>query len=95
MPVDVRAEGKGVKYVISILAYAWKENLKQMIEDGMLIRNRNFVQSAELVRSKLLCIILVSLPSYCLILMRSFTGCYDYLEHGLLTSRVPDSAEGC
>ena len=79
MSVDVRAEEKGEKYVVSILAYAWKENLKQVVEDGMLIRNRNFVQSVELVRSKLLCIVLVSLPSYCLILMRSFVYCYDYI----------------
>ena len=28
MPVDVRAEGKGAKYVISIPAYACKEDLK-------------------------------------------------------------------
>ena len=32
---------------------------------------------------------LVSLPSYCLILMRSFTGYYDYLEHELPAPRVP------
>ena len=51
MPVDVQAEGKGEKYVASIPAYACKENLKQVVEDDMLIRNRNFVQSTELVRS--------------------------------------------
>ena len=51
MPVDVRAEGKGAKYVISIPTYACKEDLKQVVEDGMLIRNHNFVQSVELVRS--------------------------------------------
>ena len=49
MPVEVRVKGKGEKYVISIPAYACKEDLKQAIEDGMLIRNRNFVQSMELV----------------------------------------------
>ena len=47
MPVEVRAEGKGEKYAVSILAYACKEDLKQ-VEDDMHIRNRNFVQSAEL-----------------------------------------------
>ena len=51
MPVDVRAEGKGEKYVVSIPTYACKEDLKQVVEDDMLIRNRNFVQSAKLVRS--------------------------------------------
>ena len=49
--VDVRAEGKGEKYVVSIPTYAYKEDLKQVVEDGMLIRNRNFIKLAELVRS--------------------------------------------
>ena len=49
MPIEVRAEGKGEKYVVSILTYVCKEDLKQGVKDGMLIRNRNFVQSAELV----------------------------------------------
>ena len=43
--------GKGEKYVVFIPTYAYKEDLKQVVEDGMLIRNRNFVQSAELVGS--------------------------------------------
>ena len=64
MPVKVRAEGKGEKDVVSIPAYACKEDLKQVVEDGMLIRNRNFLQSAELVCSQLLCIALKSLPSH-------------------------------
>ena len=42
MPVKVQAEGKGEKYVVSIPAYACKEDLKQAIKDGMQ-RNRNFV----------------------------------------------------
>ena len=54
MPVEVRAEGKGEKYVVSIPAYACKEDLKQAVEDDMLIHNHNFVQSAELVCSRLL-----------------------------------------
>ena len=49
--VTVPTEGKGEEYVFLVLAYACKEDLKQVIEDGILIRNRNFVQSAELVRS--------------------------------------------
>ena len=49
MPINVRAEGKGEKYVVLIRTYAWKEDLKQVVEDGMLIHNRNFVQSTELV----------------------------------------------
>ena len=47
MPVEARAEGKGEKYVVSILAYACKEDVKQAIEDDMLILNRNFVQSVD------------------------------------------------
>ena len=51
MPVEVQAEWKGEKYVVLIPAYTCKKDLKQVVEDGMLIRNRNFVQSVELVRS--------------------------------------------
>ena len=94
MPIEVRAEEKSEKHAVTILAYACKEDLKQVVEDGMLIRNRNFV-SVELVRSQLLFIVLVSLPSYCFILMCSFAGCYGYPEHDLSESRVPDSIEGC
>ena len=61
----------------------------------MLIRNRNFVQFAEPVCLQLLCSILVLFPSYCLILMRSFSGHYDYLEYDLPASRIPVSAKGC
>ena len=50
-PVAIRTEGKGDEYVVSVPAYAYKEDLKQVVEDGMLIRNCNFVQSAELVCS--------------------------------------------
>ena len=50
MSVAVLAEGKGEEYVVSIPTYDCKEDLKQVVEDGMLIRNRNFVQSVELVR---------------------------------------------
>ena len=49
MPVAVLAKGKGEEYVVSVPAYAYKDELKQVVEDGMLIRNRSFVQSAELV----------------------------------------------
>ena len=49
MPVTVRAEGKGKEYAISAPASTGKEDLLQMVEDGMMVRNRNFAQSAELV----------------------------------------------
>ena len=95
MPVAVWTKGKGKEYAVPIPAYACKDKLKQVVEDGMLIRNRNFIQSAKLVCLQLLCTILLSLPSYCLILIRSFLGHYDYPEYDLPTSRVPVSAEGC
>ena len=63
MLVEVRAKGKGEKVAVSIPAYACKEDLKQAVEDDMLIRNHNFVQSVNLVRSQLLRTGLVSLPS--------------------------------
>ena len=76
--VAVRTEGRGEEYVVSVSAYACKDELKQVVEDGMLICNRNFVQSAELVCLQLLCTVLVLFLSYCLILMRSFAGHYGY-----------------
>ena len=95
MPVEVRAEGKGEKYVVSIPTHACKEDLKQADEDGMLIRNRNFVQLVELVCFQLLCIALISLPNYSFILMRYFLGGHGYQEHDLLEPRVSDSTKGC
>ena len=88
MPVAVRAEGRGEEYAVSVPAYACKDELKQTVEDEMLIRNRNFVQSAELVCLQLLCIVLVLFSSYCLILMLSFAGHYDYLEYDLPALRI-------
>ena len=95
MPVEVWTKRKGEKYVISIPAYACKEDFKQVVEDGMLICNRNFVQSTERVHLQLLCTILVSLLSHCFILRCSFIGYYGYPKHDLLASRVPYSIEGC
>ena len=95
MLIVVRAKGKGEDYVVSVPTYACKDEFKQVVEDDMLIRNRNFVQSAELVCLQLLCTVLVSLPSYYLILMCSFASYYGYPEHDLPASRVLVSAEGC
>ena len=41
MLVAVRAEGRGEEYVISIPTYSCKDELKQVVEDIMLIRNHN------------------------------------------------------
>ena len=89
MPVAMRVEGRGEEYVISVPAYACKGKLKQVVEDIMLIRNRNFVQSAKLVCLQLLCIIQEIFSSYGLILMNSFVGHYDYSEYDLPASRIP------
>ena len=95
MHVTVRAEGRGEEYVVSVPTYASKDELKQVVEDGMLIRNCNFVQSAELVCLQLLCFVLVLFMSSCLILMRYLAGHYGYPEDDLQALRVPVSAEGC
>ena len=49
MPITVRVEGRGEEFAFSVPASTGKEDLLQMIEDGMLVRNRNFAQSMELV----------------------------------------------
>ena len=87
MFVAVWAEGKGEEYAIPVPAYACKDELKQVVEDSMLIRNRNFIQLVELACLQLLCTVLLSLPSYFLILMCSFAGHYGYTEHDLSASR--------
>ena len=82
------AEGRGEEYVVLIPSYSCKDELKQVVVDEMLIRNRNFVQSAELVCLRLLCTILDLFLSYGLILMLSFLGHYGYPEYDLPTSRI-------
>ena len=95
MPVAVRAEGKGEEYAFSIPAYACKDDLRNVVEDDMQVRNRNFVQSVELVSLQLLCTVLVLFPSYCLIPMCYVGGHYGYLEHDFPAPRIPISTEGC
>ena len=50
VPVVVQAEGRDEEYAISVPISTGKEDLLQMVEDGMLVRNRNFAQLTELVR---------------------------------------------
>ena len=50
MPVAVQAEGRGEEYAVSVPVSTGKEDLLQMVEDGMLVCNLNFAQSTELVR---------------------------------------------
>ena len=94
MLVDVQAEGKSEKYAASIPAYTCKEDLMQAVEDSILIRNRNFVQSVELVCSQLLCTSLISLSNYSFILMCYFVGGYGHPEYDLPAPGVLDSTEG-
>ena len=65
MPVAARAGGQGEEYTISVPADTIKEDLQQMIEDGMQVRNRNFAQSMELVSLEALYLVLVLVLSYC------------------------------
>ena len=44
MPITVWAEGKGEEYAISAPASTGKEDLLQMVEDGMMVHNGNFAQ---------------------------------------------------
>ena len=50
MPVTARPVGLGEEYSIAIPVGTVKEDIQQIVEDGMQIRNRNYVQSTELVK---------------------------------------------
>ena len=59
MPITIWAGGQGEEYNISIPCGTSKEDLQQMIEDGMQVRNCNFDQSTELVSLEALFLVLV------------------------------------
>ena len=50
MPIAVRGMGLGEDYSVSVPAGTWKEDIERIIDDRIQVRNRNFVQSTELVR---------------------------------------------
>ena len=50
MPAATRANGLGKENSVIVPASTNKEDLQQIIEDGIQICNRNFIQSSELVR---------------------------------------------
>ena len=50
MLVAARAGGLGEEYSVAVPASIIKEDLQQIIEDGMQVCNQNYVQSTELVR---------------------------------------------
>ena len=63
--MDVPAGGQGEEYTISVHAGTIKEDLQQMIEDGMQVRNRNFTHSTELVSFESLYLVVVLFLSSC------------------------------
>ena len=50
MPVTAREAGLGEEYSVVVPIGTIKEDIQQIVEDGMQIRSRNYVQSAELVK---------------------------------------------
>ena len=50
VPVVTRGMGLHEDYTMTLPASTPKEDFSQIIEDGIQVRNRNFVQSNELVR---------------------------------------------
>ena len=65
MSVTVRVGGQGEEYNISVPCNTSKEDLQQMIIDGMQVCNRNFDQSTELVRLEELFPVLVLISNHC------------------------------
>ena len=68
MPVTIRAEGQGEEYTILVLAGTIKEDLQQIIEDGMQVPNCNFAQSTKLVILEALFLVLVLFLNHCYII---------------------------
>ena len=50
VPVTARGMGLHETYTVHVSASTPKEDFLQIIDDGIQVRNRNFVQSTELVR---------------------------------------------
>ena len=50
LPVRAREAGQGEEYLVAVPVGTAKEDIYQIIKDGMQIRNRNFVQTEELVK---------------------------------------------
>ena len=50
LPVKAREARQGEEYSVSVPVGTLKEDIYQIVEDGMQIRNRNFIQTAELVK---------------------------------------------
>ena len=50
MPIAARGMGLGEDYSVSAPTGTRKEDIQRIIDDGIQVRNRNYVQSTELVR---------------------------------------------
>ena len=50
MPVATRGMGLGEDYSVSVPTGTQKEDIEQIIDDGIEVCNRNYVQLTELVR---------------------------------------------
>ena len=50
LPVRAQEGGQGEEYSVTVPVGTIKEDIYQIVEDGMQIRNQNFVQTAELVK---------------------------------------------
>ena len=50
MPVTARGMGLGEDYSVSVPAGTRKEDIERVIDDGIQVCNRNYVQLTELVR---------------------------------------------
>ena len=50
MQVVAQGMGLGEDYTVSVLVGTQKEYIQWIIDDGIQVRNRNYVQSTELVR---------------------------------------------
>ena len=50
MSVAAQANGVGEDYSMTVPTGTNKEDLQQLIDDGIQIRNRNYIQTSELVR---------------------------------------------
>ena len=50
MPITAREAGLGEEYSVVVPIGTIKDDIQQIVEDEMKIRNRNYFQSAELVK---------------------------------------------
>ena len=50
LPLRAQEAGQGEEYSVPVPVGTAKEDIYQIVEDGMQIRNRNFVQTVELVK---------------------------------------------